>query len=102
MMKFINGDLEVVGRLSNEKEVIVDAKGNFSSLHWNNNTLEGIQFDGSISNDQRTFSIQSSDTRAPIEFYFNQNLNESSFPFILKGESKGVNLSVFGLTPNDR
>ena len=74
---YVNGDLEVVGRLSNEKEVIVDAKGNFSSLHWNNNTLEGIQFDGSISNDQRTFSIQSSDTRAPIEFYFNQNLNEN-------------------------
>ena len=86
---YVNGDLEVVGSLSDEKEVIVDAKGNISSLHWNNNTLEGIQFDGSISNDQRTFSIQSADTRAPIALYFNQNLNESSSPFILEGESKG-------------
>ena len=38
---YVNGDLEVVGSLSDEKEVIVDAKGNISSLHWNNNTLEG-------------------------------------------------------------
>ena len=100
---YVNGDLEVVGSLSDEKEVIVDAKGNISSLHWNNNTLEGIQFDGSISNDQRTFSIQSADTQAPIALYFNQNLNQSSSPFILEGESKGLNLSAFGLTPpNDQ
>ena len=84
--EILNGDLEVLGSLSDEKEVIVDAKGNIS-LHWNNNTLEGIQFDGSISNDQRTFSIQRG-YASPIALYFNQNLNESS-SFVLEGESKG-------------